>query len=566
MKIRAWHILILFMSALICTSSCSGINSVVRKIFPSQQSGSSGTSESASVNDEKTAREIGVAINSRRYGEAEKLLDGYLHVPGNNGFWDYYAKAFLLVRLGQYEEALQILNDMEIDIYHTDQISLRAEIYIDMHMYTDARKDLENALLASRTQKGMLAYALWDLAIREGRVEDAKELLDEMATYGANDQYALSCAFENALYAGDIALASSLLEKLETVQVETGYGESENFNSSLVLSRAEVAEAQGDFDRANDIYIGLAKQIPTITSAWITPCRNALETGNFRDARNWAIAGLVQCKASDILKEMNVMAPPDVVDNDPEDTLLRQDDAAQLLTVLGWVSLASAGFEEARAFAEKAIEANRFEEDAYLLNAKSYIVEGRKQEAVDAVIRGLKIAPDSDELRFMYVTLAAMGVKSVIDNVPDPKKILAEISEETENLHSAFPSNPVFMNACARVRTLADRDGALELFKSAYEAEPSRSSNLVGYASALALSGDFDSAVKLAAESNFPADISILTDLYDLAGMKKSPDLIKLTDYIRKKIDPENKWGIIIDPRRTEAEKSASQNNPITDK
>ncbi|MFH1676781.1 MAG: hypothetical protein ABIC40_07115, partial [bacterium] len=354
-------------------SSCAGINSALRQISQSRQGpyGSSANSGPVDQNNEKAARDIGIAINSQHYGTAEKLLDDYLSVPGRDDFWVRYAKAFLHVQLGEYEEALEILNDMQIGMYHTDQISLRAEIYAGMHMLSNAREDLENALLASRTQQGMLSYALWDIALREGRVEDAKDIINEMASYGANDQYALECVFENALFQRDITSALSLLEKLESVQVETGYGETENFNSRLVLSRAELAMAQGDTDRANDIYIALARQLPTNTSAWIIPCRNSLETGNFPQARSWAIEGLVHCKASGILKETNVMVPPDIDDNDPGDSLLRRDDAAQLLAVLGWVSLASGGFEEARVFAEKAIEANRFGEDAYLLNAKS---------------------------------------------------------------------------------------------------------------------------------------------------------------------------------------------------
>jgi tetratricopeptide (TPR) repeat protein len=490
------------------------------------------------------------ALTDWDYAAAQEAIDELRELPLDIDITYDFSQAFLDLRLGRYDDALELVERMEPDIYTSDLLQLRAEIYMKMHRLDEARSDLLNFLEARPGDRAYIYFLLREIALAEGDVEKAGELENLLFDNYPIHRYSLFTEFYKAIRERDFRSADEVLERLSTSRMldETGQDETDYYSIYILFGRADLAYRQGQYDRAVEIYKGISELRPLAASVWQILAMLGLVYGNIADARQWSIEGIVRSGGAEILGEIGIEIPLDLQDPDPDPGPLRNDNVGVLLTYLGQISLMGGAFDRALACAECAIEVNPYATGAYSLKSRALEMMDDPAGAVDALIAGLRLNPSSDVLVCGYARLYEDARYVLPPTAPDPALLLENILVVNRNLYEAWPMNAEDACNLALVLDASGEESGCDLFREAHEIMPERFDYASSYAWCLADYGDSDGAILILENFEIPLDLPWLIGLYGHAEDETNQGSFKLADWVRGQVDPYGVYDELLDP------------------
>jgi tetratricopeptide (TPR) repeat protein len=490
------------------------------------------------------------SVSDWDYESAQEAIDELEKMNMELGYPIGFYRVFLLLRLGRYDEALEMVNTFEPTLYNTDYLQLRAEIYRDMHRLDDARTDLENIRLVAPAEIPYVLFLLRNIEIMSGNPDKAGEMEKLLGDRYPLDRYTRFCTLYKALQERDFRVAEEILNRMSSTRIldETGEDLTAFYAPYVLFGRAEMAFDQGDVDRAVDILTAMPDSYPLITTVWTQLSYAGLAYGRFDDARAWSIEGIVRCGGLDKLRELRIDVPESAADYEPQPELLRCDDAAYLFGVLGNVYLMEGDFDMAIACAGTAKGINPYETGAYTTESLALELKDDYIGAIGAAVAGLTKNPYDDTLARIYARQAESAPQAVPPDAPSPESLLDARLEANRRLYEAYPQNPDCACSLASILESLDMDGACELYRESYEELPQRIEIAMSYAGCLASSGDVDSALAVADNFSLHLDLPWLADMYRNAESSGNEGILAFADRIRERVDPDGEFDSLLDP------------------
>lgn len=495
------------------------------------------------------ARELTVrfseAVNERDFEEAERLLvELYAH-PYHDRNYTIFSDAYLKACLGEFEEALSLINSLNPTAYNHNYLDLRSSILRRMGDLDAALNDLEVIMLSRRRDIELRRDSYWELLIMTGDFERAYELEKEVERETSLNIYDFYNMLDRAVYHRDFGIAEQILERMPSNPGMIQSGDSDFFDPFIHLSRTKLYFERGEVDRALENYRSLGRVNFRFTVAWVNLAESAMIAGLFEEARAGAIEGIIRCGGREILDELGIVYDEpgeDVYENFP----MQRDEVSSLLSVLGRTSLASGNTTEAFICGRKALEVNRYQSSAYKLLAITYEYIGETGIALEQTYRCMQGYPYDRDNALRYIRLTEMNTGNLNSAYPDPVAVLNEILQWFEDSLEYFPNDPGTAYFLAKSLEYVEPDNSesttsvsegetalsdntiefdrrLDLMEQAYNETPHDVGITLFYANLLAASGMCDEAREIIDAADLQMDMAWTIEF-------SSPELVNQAD------------------------------------
>jgi len=545
----------IFAITLIFALGCGPGSSIDRTIERIMGKPSGPSSSTAPAEDPYTlGYEIIEDLNVRDFAAARDKIDRLKTMRGRDDRWTQYAEAYLDYSVGQYDEALRILNALNPGPHDTSYLDLRAYTYFSMNRLDDGRADMETLLLADPADASHPLRALWNISLEKGEFDKARDYegqLEARPQLSADDMLA---TFDRALLELDFDMASDALKRLPTLPSMLNNPGSEFYDPEILLYRAKLATAKGEIDRAVDILKSMPQELPNVTANWPVLAWLGVTVGRYDDARLWAIEGAIRVGGEKNLADLGIPIPESLRGVKPVGGPVRQDDLSSLLACIGFTSLADGNPSEAVACADEAFKVNRYNQSALLLKSSALKVEGDMPGAMKAAVDGMALAPYDSYIAMQYLSLAHTAPAAVESGFPDTEKVMSDELAKAKGYNELYPKHPPGLYVLGRLLELAGDQNAGDYFRQAYETWPYSVDYAFSYAAWLAGAGDTAQAIEIIHRTGPPRDLPWLVEFYRRAAETGSEDLLDFANWLRTQMDPQNEWSQYIDPLAQTAE------------
>ncbi len=517
---------------------------------------------------DRLLRDFYSLVYSDDYDEALNVLDRI--ESHNDGTEEIITecKCTIAMYTGRYDEALVEANRFLEGERQPRILKIRGDIYSSMHRLDDAREDYETFLDLTRfdlqSQRTLRLIPstnanLIRLDLEEWQFTDAIELLTKLRTEFPEDRDLYRLEFEFAMKEhnfSDASLALDLYDQSITIDFEESRY-IDLYQSGTHLRRAWLEFDEGDLVDARAFLERYHSERPDAPKyyTWNTDFDWAL--GDFESANFYAIDGMVQIGAGEILRELDIDIPQSIVEPDPEPEYYSYYYATYFLGYIGSNFLASGDPAGTIACAGKMIDLNPYELEAYKLKTYAYLVLGEFENALEACETGLGVSDYEFYLSHAYLT-----VMSYLDDSSRSRLVEKNtLYKWLEAAHSLWPNDPTY---CSELGWLYLYDGdyskAEELYLTAYQELPLNYFYEINYAIALAHNGHLIEAYAIIDEVESEPDLMTLCFGYITVARSGSSDGLALVDYLREKMDPQNNFDEYLNPFIQSAQEAVSAN------
>lgn len=505
-------------------------------------------------------------VYSEDYDEALNVLDRI--ESHNEGTEEIITdcKLAIAIRAGRYDEALVEANRLLERERNPRNLGARGDIYLSMHRFDDARRDYEAVIELTRFDPSdqhssnyiSNCYSdLIELDLEQWQFTDAIKLLTKLRTEFPQDMGLYRLEYDFALKErrfNDASQALDLYDQSITIEIQEPRFV-DLYQSGTDLIRAWLEYEQGDLVDARAFLERFHSEWPT---GFVYYSRNAgidWELGDFESANFYAIDGMVQIGAGEILQELEIDIPQSIVEPDPVPEYFSYNNATYFLDYIGSNFLASGDPELAIACAEKILDLNSYELEAYKLKTYAHIVLGDFEDALEVCETGLEISEYDLSLKMINLT-----IMSYLDDSSRSE----HVNKDTlyiwlEAAHSLWPNDPGY---CSDLAWLYLYDGdyskAEELYLTAYQELPLNYFYEINYAVALAHNGHLSEAYAIIDEFDSEPNVISLCIEYMTVARSGSVDGLALVDYLREKMDPQNNFDEYLNPFIQSAQEAVS--------
>ncbi len=544
----------IFAITLIFALGCGPGSSIDRTIERIMGKPSSPTSSPANADPYTLTYEIIDDFNARDYAAAREKIDVLKTTRGRDDRWTQYSEAYLDYSVGEFDEALRIMNTLNPGPYDASYLDLRAYTYFSMNRLDDARADLETLVLADPRRASSALWGLWDISLKKGDFDKAREYEGQLEARQELDINDVLASFDRALLEQDFDSASDALKRIPNLPSALNNPASEFYDPDLVLRRASLATAKGEIDRAVDILKLMPEELPNVTENWVELAWLGVRIGRYDDARLWAIEGAIRVGGERNLADLGIPIPESLRGVEAVGGPVRRGDLSGLLEEIGAVLLAGGDPAGAVACADEALKLNPYSVDAPFLKSSALSVEGDASGAMRAAVDGMAVAPYDSYIAVQYLSLAHAAPAAVESGFPDTEKVMSDELAKAKGYNELYPKHPPGLYVLGELLELSGDQNAGEYFRQAYETWPYSVDYAFSYAAWLAETGDTAQAIEIIDKTGPPRDITWLTEIYCRASETGSKDLLDFANRLRSQMDPQNEWSRYIDPLAQAAE------------
>jgi len=532
--------------AVACTGSGRSIDDRINDFL---NPGSSRTTSSGELLPDvySLSQEVVESINTRDYGAALEALEALRQHPNHVRHWASYIEAFIYNRLGLYDDALDILNGLNPSPYESNLLELRGFNLNSMNRLDDSMRDFESIDLINPGNSSVALGMMWRIAIGQGNYNRVIELEETLEARSVKDAHDMLAAVTRFIMERDFAAAEETIARIPSLPSVIENPNAAFYDTSILLTRADLLSDKGETDRAIEILIELPNTIPNVTGSWPMLAYLGLALGRFDDARVWAIEGIILSSGMDILDQLEIDIPGSLGDIEAPSGPLRHEETGTLLVQLGFTYLAEGNLDMAMNCAEKALRVNPYEESAYGLLSGTSEIRGDIDSAVSYVVTGLRNAPYDKELALRYVKLADEAPMALGPNDPDPVSVLAGLTTRTTGLYDLYPDYHKAIYTLARLYRFTGEDDSLILFRKASETCPWNVDLSLDYAASLAEAGETESARSITVNLDPEPYLPWLFEIHKRAVEMESVTLWEFATWAREFMDPENRFAEWLD-------------------
>ncbi|HDS30871.1 MAG TPA: hypothetical protein ENN67_07515 [Firmicutes bacterium] len=511
--------------------------------------------------DSKAEELINIYIDSVKRWDYDSAMDALDELTAINARMYYpldFYRSFLYLRLGKYDESLELINLLSPGYFNTDFLQARAEIYKSMRRYDESVGDLEKFITATGTEKSYPLYLYRQVAMEIGNADKAKEMLDLLVRNHPLDRYTLFCRIYEALDNRDFATAEDVMQRLASMRItdEGGMFDSEFYSVYLIFARARMAYEQGEIDRAIDILKAIPDSWEYMTGAWTTLAWVEMAHGRFAEAKILCLEGIARFGGTDHLINLGYQLPASTTDMKNPTRFLRHDTVASLFANLGMLELMEGNIDSAISCAETALSINYYETSAYEVKSSALELKGDIDGAISVAISGLTKNKYSGSLIRAYAELAKSAPAAVPQGSPSAESMLSDEMKRCENMCRVYTENLKARMDFALVREALEIEDSCGFYQWASELFPERYDVMTGHAVCLAESGDIEPALIVFGKFNYFPDIPILVAIYKRAEKKKNANLLEFANHLRQLYDPERRLDSLLEPFITGAIKA----------
>lgn len=492
--------------------------------------------------------EIVDAINKRDYQGAMENLERYESSGYYDTMWARQTEASIHSRLGNYDRALEILNELGPDMYMTEALELRAEILVSMHRLDESRQDLEQAALASGDQRDAhTLYRLWTIALTEGNAEEIRKLEAEMDSRPKSDVYDMYGIYYRAVMDRDFDTARQALDRIHNLPSTTEEMIATYWDPYLILWRAQLLFEQGEVDRSLEMLEHMGDEYPRTTDQYPIIAFYSLECGRYDYALEAAMKGLIYLGEERFLDDLDPPVPDDIRDIQPLSGPQRSEDIAELLVTLSQLLIADGDVRGSMECARRAIELNPYSEGGYILASTALEISGDIDGAIETASRGLEMTPYSSAMCTKYIWFAKRYPSRIDADDPDPETVVAETIDIIGGFLDVYPRSPETAYFMGRLLQVAGEEGRLQYLETAWRESPVQWQYGLAYAAGLAETGQLEDAYEVIDDMELPTDLSWLFELSARAERIQSTELAEFVDHLRERMDPDNRFADFLD-------------------
>ena len=465
-------------------------------------------------------RQLWDAIDSRDMVAAKNANDQIRKIAGNSDEASL-DNAWYLATLGNYDEAMNSLGNSG---YNMNITLCKAFLNLCMHRIDVAKTQFPD-LQQLQSAYGNQTYPyIWSIAFMDGRFDDADRILNAAVSSGIDESTIFDMQFSEALKIKyDFDEANSVLGSFVlSARSRPPRGDSSMPDRMILMSQAEIASAKGDEDTATDKYREVLTKTPTFFDARTEMMYMQWQFGDYDFAQTNDIGEMVVLGGSDILKNLGVKIPADVVASEGQP--LVSGGVSYGLYALGELKLAVGDVKLATACADKSLDLNPYNEEAYALKSDIAQVNNDVDTELDAIAKGCQLAPESDNPAIRFLILNHRYSPQKRYQGLDPIEMENTLFKKYTEGHKRYPASPDYSYSLALLTSLKDMPAAIDLMRSTYTTCPKVLANDIELAIFEASRGNIDDAETVINGMTIPFDVTYIIEQYDVAPDKISAD------------------------------------------
>jgi len=506
----------------------------------------------AEPEEPQNAYEMGLelvnTINTRQYEKALGQIEEYRDFPDHHNFWASTSEAYIRYCTGDYDDALDILNEIRIGPFNSDAMLLRGSIYYEMNMLGEAWQDYSTVLMERLVDKSRIRYMMLPIAVSWGAKDDIRDTQLNSTYKPPSSIYDYFLLYDLAILERDFTSAVQAIDLASDLPPSLDDPDGLYFTPVLLSLKANAFHHDGQVDRAVTIYENIIDEFPLYIKAAKELTGIALETGDPDHTQLRATELLVRSGAAGIIDEFGLTAPENETESISTSGVLLRSESAYALSVLSAVALGEGNTSLSIRFAEKAIETEPFYTGSYLQLAMSHETNGDFNSAMSAMVSGIVIAPEDDGLLQHYLMLCELYPLLVSPGYPDPDAVREDLNSRLTVRYSVFPNDPSTATEYGHFRQFRNDPACVDAFRTAYEEEPFNVHYVFYYTAAIAEfggdnnDGDPDAAITLIEENDVPRNLQNLIYLYERLELNGSENLRRFTTWYRERTDPDGSF------------------------